>query len=285
MTSPGSPKSLRLLAIVAHPHDITHMLGTCGNHVERGDSVTVVSVTGGVHTHNEKLADELRKPLEERDPKILEEASKAYADQKRGELVEACGLFGITDVRILPFADKPIVVTDELKGALAEIVYEVRPHVVLTERPFQLGEKGRLNLFEHDHITVGKVVHEVLGYIVALPDLKNGRPPHQVAAIYYMAVGINPSDVDLLVDISEQAEKRMKAEMAFKSQGHTEPFARKRMEIGIGHYGWYAGVGYAEPFVRAGREVEKYLRVSEYDLRKVTMSTQEKMALRSQMIP
>jgi len=40
--------------------------------------------------------------------------------------------------------------------------------------------------------------------------------------------------------------------MFFESQGHTEPFARKRMEIGIGHYGWYAGVDYVEPFVRVG---------------------------------
>ena len=57
------------------------------------------------------------------------------------------------------------------------------------------------------------------------------------------------------------------------------------MEIGIGAYGWEAGVGYAEPFIRAGREVDKYLRVSEYDLRKVTTSAQERLAAISQMIP
>ena len=127
-------------------------------------------------------------------------------------------------------------------------------------------------------------VSEALG-MAGLPDIKHGRAPHRVAAAYYMGVGVNGSDVDLLVDISEQAEKRLQAEMAFKSQGHTEPLARKRMEIGIGSYGWNAGVGYAEPFIRAGREVDMYLRVSEYDLQKMTTPVHERLARLGQMIP
>ena len=215
----------------------------------------------------------------------MEQISEDYVKQKRDELVEACALFGISDVTVLPFADKPIEATDQLRGALADIVYEVRPHVVLTERPFPREEKNRLNASRNDHITVGEMVYEVLTFIVTLPDPEKGRPPHRVAALYYIGMNVSGSDVDLLVDVTAQAEKRMKAEMAFKSQGHTEAFARKRMEIGIGAYGWEAGVGYAEPFIRAGREVDKYLRVSEYDLRKVTTSAQERLAAISQMIP
>jgi hypothetical protein len=112
-----------------------------------------------------------------------------------------------------------------------------------------------------------------------------GRAPHQVAARYYTGVGVSNSDVDLVIDVSEQAEKRMRAEMAFKSQGHTDSFARKRMEISIGAYGWSAGIGYAEQFIRAGTEVAKHLHVSEYALRHVAMPVHERLALLGQMIP
>ena len=60
---------LRLLVVVGHPHDITHMAATCAHHVERGDSVAVVAITGGTTVHNEPLLDELRKPPEQRDPR------------------------------------------------------------------------------------------------------------------------------------------------------------------------------------------------------------------------
>ena len=52
---------LNILSINAHPHDFTHIAATLGIHVERGDNVTVVSVTAGLNTHNEKLKAVLEK--------------------------------------------------------------------------------------------------------------------------------------------------------------------------------------------------------------------------------
>ena len=46
---------LRLLTITAHPHDVTYTLGTLAHHIERGDKVTVVSLSDGATTHNEEL--------------------------------------------------------------------------------------------------------------------------------------------------------------------------------------------------------------------------------------
>lgn len=280
----ASSEPLQLLVIAAHPHDVTWMLGTCGNHVERGDQVTVVCVTGGAGTHNEALADELRKPLEERDPEIVEAASTAYASQKRHELTKACSLFGITNVRVLPFGDKPIVVTDEVRRSLADVLYETRPHIVLTELAHRIPGRGRISLAENDHLTVGTLVAEVLG-MVGLPDIERGRAPHRVAVVYSYAAGLRPSDVDLLVDISEQAEKRMQAEMLFESQGHTEAWARKRMESSIGADGFSAGVGYAESFIRWSTPVEGHLIVSEHELRVAHMSMEERIRKVSQLIP
>ena len=61
MTDSTLPDSLQLLTIVAHPHDVTYTLGTSAHHIQRGDRVTVVSLTDGVTTHNAELEDELRK--------------------------------------------------------------------------------------------------------------------------------------------------------------------------------------------------------------------------------
>ena len=40
-------QNLRLLGIVAHPHDFTHFAGTLGVHTTLGDTATVVSMTAG----------------------------------------------------------------------------------------------------------------------------------------------------------------------------------------------------------------------------------------------
>ena len=40
----GQGNRLRILVVIAHPHDFTHSAGTCGVHTARGDSVTAVCV-------------------------------------------------------------------------------------------------------------------------------------------------------------------------------------------------------------------------------------------------
>ena len=70
----------------------------------------------------------------------------------------------------------------------------------------------------------------------------------------------------MIVDITDWYEQRVQAEVLFKSQGHTEPFARKRIEIGAGSIGWSGGMAYAEAFVRSKAEVVPKLTLSPYTL-------------------
>ena len=98
---------MRLLVIVAHPHDLCHMAGTCAHHVERGDRVTAVAITGGQTTHDEELADELRKSPDQRDMTIVGRSQEEYAASKAREFVNVCELFGIADVRILSLFRQP----------------------------------------------------------------------------------------------------------------------------------------------------------------------------------
>ena len=53
LTNGGKQEPLRFLVVVAHPHDFTHCSGTCGIHINMGDSVTVVTMTDGGMKHNE----------------------------------------------------------------------------------------------------------------------------------------------------------------------------------------------------------------------------------------
>ncbi|HCN08727.1 MAG TPA: hypothetical protein DIT01_12400 [Lentisphaeria bacterium] len=157
MPATDLPDHLQLLTIAAHPHDVTYTLGTSAHHIERGDKVTVVSLTDGVTTHDETLEDELRKPEIERQPEILERSHDELADRKKHEMERVCGLFGITDVRILPFADQPIEVTPELHSTLADIFYELRPHIVITHAPFNYPHHNMSSLWNNDHSVAGRL--------------------------------------------------------------------------------------------------------------------------------
>jgi len=204
MDESSQPK-LRLLVVVAHPHDFTHMAGTCGLHVQRGDAVTVVCATGGLRTHNERLGEELRKPRDQQDPKVVGEAPKAYGERKHRELVKACALFGITDVRVLPFPDHYLPPSRELDQALADIILEVRPHLLLTHATYAHAIKGHSDTRPSDHLTTGLATARATA-IAARPDAETRRVPHRIAMTYYMGVEFPPEDWDLVVDITEQAE-------------------------------------------------------------------------------
>ena len=75
-------------------------------------------------------------------------------------------------------------------------------------------------------------------------------------------------EIDFYVDISAWKEQRVQAEILFSSQGHTEAFAKKRIEISSGHMGGYSGTEYAEGFVRAAPELLAEIRVPEAALQR-----------------
>ena len=109
-------ENLRFMVVMAHPHDFTHVAGTCGIHSKMGDSITWISMTSGRMTHNERLADELQKPVEKQDKSIVEQTAESYAAEKASELKQVSAEFGVTDVKILEFTDKPFVVERQPKS-------------------------------------------------------------------------------------------------------------------------------------------------------------------------
>ena len=265
---------LRILVVMAHPHDFTHCAGTCGIHRSRGDSVTAVSMTNGASTHNERLHDELLKPEEERDPKVLGQTAEEYAEEKAGEFHKVCALFGVEDVRIFRFPDKPFRKTPEAVKAVRDIIYDVRPHVLITQSPYLSGRHGMASGAPNDHSETASAVTEAQA-LAATPDYEVRQRPHTIAATYYPGVYFMQDEIDFYVEISAWKEQRIQAEILFSSQGHTEAFARKRVEISAGHMGWYSGTEYAEGFVRAAPELLPEIRVPEAALRRAAEPRQD----------
>ncbi len=261
---------LHILVVMAHPHDFTHCAGTCGIHVSRGDAVTVVSMTNGIHAHNVRLHDELLKPETERDPEVFDQSEEEYAEEKAGEFRQVCALFGVEDVRILSFPEYPFFrKTPEAVEALTQIIYEVRPHVLITQSPYLTGPHGMAYGGQDSHKETAFAVIEAQ-ILAATPNYETRQQPHSIAAAFYPGVYFQRDEIDFYVDITDWKEQRIQAEILFGTQGHTEAYARKRVEIGPGHMGWYSGAGYAEGFVRARPELLTEIRVSEADLRRAS---------------
>jgi len=269
LTQESTEQPLRILVVMAHPHDFTHCAGTCGIHTAGGDTVTAVSMTNGVGTHNERLHDELLKPEEDQDASIVNQTGEAYAEVKEREFRDVCALFGVSDVRILAFPDKPFRKTAEAVEALRHIIYDVRPHVLITQRPYLHGRQGMVTAAHNDHDETAFAMLEAQS-LASAPDYGSRQRPHTIAAAYYPGVYFMPDEIDFYVDISEWKDKRIQAEILFSSQGHTEAFAHKRIEISAGHMGWSAGREYAEGFVRANAEVLPRIIVPESALERAS---------------
>ena len=265
----ATDQKLQFLVVVAHPHDFTHCAGTCGIHIQRGDSVTVVCVTDGANTHNERLHDELMKPEAERDPAIVNQTFEEYARIKEDELGKVCALFGVTDVRILPFPDHPFIADHHPEAAerIRDMILELRPHVLIAHRPHLAGPNALVSAQPNDHLESTLTALEGASH-AARPNIETKQRPHSIAATYFMGVYYMPNEIDFYVDITDWYEQRVQAEILFASQSQTPAFARKRAEIGAGTMGWSSGTGYAEGYVRAAQEVLPRIIVPEIALKR-----------------
>ena len=264
-------RKLRILTTSAHPHDWTLFAATLGIHIERGDEATVCIVTHGGSTQREAWLDELRKPEAERDPAIINEPVEKYIDQKADEMRQAAAIFGVTDVRFLNFPDKPFLIEryPEAIDTITELILEVRPHVMITENPFTSGDTGRADAHRNDHTEVGIATLEAKDR-AARPRGGSVVAPHNVATTFWAAHDKN--DLDFAIELTDEwFEKRVQAELLYETQGHNEAWARRRMELEVGHMGWRMRTEYAEGFAREKNELLTHLPVPE---RMIEMSEQ-----------
>ena len=267
MTQP----KLRFLGVVAHPHDWTHFAGTLGIHTSLGDSATLVAMTSGVRTHNERLSTELTKPVAEQDPAIINQTEEERAAEKIDEMRRAAALFGITDVRVLDYPDKPFMLerNPEAIDELRDIILEVRPHVMINQSPYISGPHGQSSGVPNDHTETAYATAQAM-QMSSLPKMASGQAPHNVAVTLYPGVYFTRDEWDFIIDVSDWSEQRVEAEAMYVTQGHTPAWSRKRIDLQVGGAGWSSGTQYAEGFVRDKAELLTRITLSEASLKKET---------------
>ena len=264
MPSDMVEEKLKILGVFAHPHDFIHCGGTCAHHIQDGDSVTIVSMTDGGNTHYEELFLEMQKPPHEQDKAVINRPREDYIAQKADEFKKAAACFGITDVRILPYKDRPLRRTDEMVERMADLICEVRPDILITQCPASI-TIDRISTVPNDHFMVTEILAEA-STTAMIGHPGKDRIPHRIPQTFYLGVSRSFDDLDFYVDVSDQFENRVNAEMCYVSQGHTPEYARIRVMKSLGNSGWYAGVAYAEPFVRGSLKLFTRLPITKLEI-------------------
>ena len=215
-----------VLAIAAHRDDVEQ---TCGGTLlrmaSRGLRTAILDLTQG------------------------EAGTRGTAEERAAEAAEAAKILGVGWRQALGFLDGAIENTFENRIAIARVLRQLRPRVVIL--PYWQARHP-------DHAIVGTLGYEAC-FIAGLKKVDAGAEPHRPFKIVYASLysDVRPSFV---VDISPFIEQRHRALMAYKSQYANQPAGsglfvpqeeiRERTFAEARHYGLLAGVKYGEPFVQ-----------------------------------
>ncbi len=258
-------KAIRVLLVAAHPADAFDQCGgTLAHHIKKGDAVTVLVATLGTRSHDWMFIDTQK----QKGKKInVEQYQEKEKQKKLKELRKACRILGIKDVRTLDFYDDEELLTEKMVQDIADVIREVRPAIMITHHPY---EDGGFKL----HATVGRAT--IFAYRKAATTGRGkSLSAFMVPSIYFMNptayVGVAMDNsfiakIDLYIDITDVIDKKVKAMDCISSQYYKGSFARKRAEATDGHYGYNAGVGYAEAFQRYYPAVSYTLPISDFEL-------------------
>ena len=259
---------LRLLCVGGHPADTFDCSGgTLAHHVQYGDRVTVVALTAGTRIHDVVISDTLRFRDRVPDAAELTALMAERATVKEDEVRRACAFLGITDVRFFRYDDAVLTLREELILQMASLIREVRPNVIVTHHPNELGGFGV------HHAVTSQLVLEGISAAGGV-GMGDPNPPHRVAQVFFTVTALQmPMNVlstglgwypDVVVDITDVVEAKVRAIDAMRSQQYGGDYARKRIEMTDGTIGSIGGVAYGEGFITYRPEVASRLPVSDW---------------------
>ncbi len=215
-----------VLAIAAHRDDVEQ---TCGGTLlrmaARGLRTAILDLTRG------------------------ESGTRGTAEDRAREADEAARILGVGWRQALTMPDGAIENTYENRLAIARVLRELRPRVVIL--PYWQARHP-------DHATVGTLGYDAC-FLAGLKKVDTGAEPHRPFKIVYASLyaDVRPSFV---VDITPFIEQRHQSLMAYTSQYANqatgsalfvpEEEIRERTFAEARHYGLLAGVRYGEPFVQ-----------------------------------
>ena len=215
-----------VLAIAAHRDDVEQ---TCGGTLlrmaARGLRTAILDLTQG------------------------ESGTRGTAADRAREADEAACILGVGWRRALEMPDGAIANTLENRMAIARVLRELRPRVVIL--PYWQARHP-------DHAIVASLGYEAC-FISGLRKIDAGGESHRPFKIVYASLyaDVRPS---FIVDITPFIEQRHHALIAYRSQYAnqaagsglfvSEEEIRERTFAEARHYGLLAGVRYGEPFVQ-----------------------------------
>jgi len=196
---PGSDVALevkvRILSVIAHPdYAVLNIGGTLIRHAEAGDDLFVVSVSPG-----ELGIGSVLYPARSR-PELVR--------LRTAELQAAAKILGVREARVLDFEDTAIENTAALRGALADLIRELKPDLLIAHWP----QDAHPDLRHTGQATLDANLAACLGY------LKGKHPAHAARKAYAFgmqsALGFTP---ELLVDITSAVDRKVEAANAMES--------------------------------------------------------------------
>ena len=265
---------LKVMAVVCHPADaIDGAGGTLCRHAERGDDVTVVVCTHGVETHDLERNDALRfgTTVEGWD-------QRTAIGKKEKEVAEGMAILGVTDVRFLRFPDELLMVTRELIEALATVLAEVQPHLLITHNPT---EEAGLADCGHAASAIAALKSRSLANSPKFLKKPSGRTfPAQV---FFMTMNGNTTQLTaegtrhgtVVIDISPVVERKVRAMDCLRSQYYPGHLARKCIENVNGRMGLHWCLAYAESFQLEYAHIYSHLPANEHLLKLASTRTSD----------
>ena len=200
----------RVLTITAHPDDVDFgAAGTIAGLTDAGVDVTYCIVTDG---QAGGFDDSIPRPK--------------MASIRRAEQTEAAAVVGVSDLVFLGWMDGEVVDGLELRHALARVIRQVRPQVVITQSP-ELNLR-RIYAGHPDHLAVARsaiaAVYPDARNPYAFPELiTSGFEPWSVQEVWISG----HRETDGYVDITDNMDRKIEALLCHRSQ-HPDPQAMTR---------------------------------------------------------
>jgi len=267
------PKKLNVMMIGAHPADAFDAVGgTLAKHADQGDSVTAVTLTHGVKSHDWSLM------AEERDKKSSagDAEVQAHIELKEKEVREGLAILGVTDARFLNMDDQFLQIDEKVVWELAGIIREVRPHIVITQSPLEQ------NGVADQHALCGQIVLLAIRQASAVMP-GHPLPPFGVSRVYFDAAGGKTTTLEyernrfphILIDIEDTVERKVKAIDKLKSQFYNGDAGRKMTEVRGFIWGLHQRLPYVEGFQIFEPLVYDTLPVPDYDFKRAQIPYEE----------
>jgi len=255
---------MRILNVGGHPKDvISYAGGAMAKHAARGDQVCMLTPTTGLALHHQAIDDYKETG---RSPDL-----SALVEQRRQELVDACAVLGVSDVRFLGYPDDIPVIDKRIVSDIADVIGEIQPNVIITHWPY---DSSPAHAVATQMTLLAAETASTIRPGKPYAPSGGGEGVHAPQILYHASAGrsnvlenLTIRIPTIIIDISDVFEQKSRAMNKFRSQNYGEdsPMQRKVGESADANiHAIHSRVAYAETFVAHNPEVYDYIPVNEY---------------------